>query len=42
MNVISLPENVGSNDPLSKGILPEVDRRTIVCRFNDVDELEER
>ena len=27
MNVISLPENVGKKDPLSKGILPEVDRR---------------
>jgi glutamate-1-semialdehyde 2,1-aminomutase len=40
MNVISLPENVGKPDPLSKGILPEVTDATIVCRFNDADEVE--
>jgi glutamate-1-semialdehyde 2,1-aminomutase len=40
MNVISLPENVGRKDPLSKGILPEVVDATIVCRFNDADEVE--
>ncbi len=40
MNVISLPENVGRKDPLSKGILPEVIDATIVCRFNDADEVE--
>src|SRR3954467_14834285 len=40
MNVISLPENVGKKDPLSKGILPEVVDATIVCRFNDADEVE--
>ena len=40
MNVISLPENVGKRDPLSKGILPEVTEATIVCRFNDADEVE--
>src|SRR5215213_3087726 len=40
MNVISLPENVGRKDPLSKGILPEVVEATIVCRFNDADEVE--
>jgi glutamate-1-semialdehyde 2,1-aminomutase len=40
MNVISLPENVGKPDPLSKGILPEVTEATIVCRFNDADEVE--
>ena len=40
MNVISLPENVGKKDPLSKGILPEVLDATIVCRFNDADEVE--
>jgi glutamate-1-semialdehyde 2,1-aminomutase len=40
MNVISLPENVGRRDPLSKGILPEVLEATIVCRFNDADEVE--
>jgi len=40
MNVISLPENVGRRDPLSKGGLPEVTEATIVCRFNDADEVE--
>jgi glutamate-1-semialdehyde 2,1-aminomutase len=40
MNVISLPENIGKKDPLSKGILPEVTEATIVCRFNDADEVE--
>jgi glutamate-1-semialdehyde 2,1-aminomutase len=40
MNVISLPENVGRKDPLSKGVLPEVVDATIVCRFNDADEVE--
>ena len=40
MNVISLPENVGKKDPLSQGILPEVIDATIVCRFNDADEVE--
>jgi glutamate-1-semialdehyde 2,1-aminomutase len=40
MNVISLPENVGRRDPLSKGVLPEVTEATIVCRFNDADEVE--
>ncbi len=40
MNVISLPENVGRRDPLSKGMLPEVVEATIVCKFNDADEVE--
>jgi glutamate-1-semialdehyde 2,1-aminomutase len=40
MNVISLPENVGRRDPLSKGVLPEVTEATIVCRFNDAAEVE--
>src|SRR5919206_691375 len=40
MNVISLPENVGRKDPLSKGILPEVVDATIVCRFNDASDVE--
>src|SRR5262249_55875149 len=39
MNVISLPENVGKRDPLSKGVLPEVTEATIVCRFNDADDV---
>jgi glutamate-1-semialdehyde 2,1-aminomutase len=40
MNVISLPENVGKKDPLSKGVLPEVVDATIVCRFNDAGDVE--
>jgi glutamate-1-semialdehyde 2,1-aminomutase len=40
MNVISLPENVGRRDPLSKGAIPDVTEATIVCRFNDADEVE--
>jgi len=40
MNVISLPENVGRRDPLSRGAIPEVTEATIVCRFNDADEVE--
>jgi len=40
MNVISLPENVGRRDPLSKGVLPEVTEATIVCRFNDAADVE--
>jgi glutamate-1-semialdehyde 2,1-aminomutase len=40
MNVISLPENVGRRDPLSKGVLPEVTDATIVCRFNDAGDVE--
>src|SRR5438093_11845192 len=40
MNVISLPENVGKKDPLSKGVLPEVIDATIVCRFNDAADVE--
>jgi len=40
MNVISPPENVGKKDPLSRGVLPEVIDATIVCRFNDADDVE--
>jgi glutamate-1-semialdehyde 2,1-aminomutase len=40
MNVISLPENVGKRDLLSKGILPEIAEATIVCQFNNADEVE--
>jgi glutamate-1-semialdehyde 2,1-aminomutase len=41
MNVISLPENVGKRDPLSQGVLSEVIEATIVCRFNDADDVEQ-
>ncbi|MFE9611649.1 aspartate aminotransferase family protein [Streptomyces sp. NPDC006012] len=37
LNVISAPERVGSPDPTSTGILPEVLAATLVLRFNDVD-----
>lgn len=40
MNVISPAEKVGRKDPLSQGMLPEVVDATIVCRFNDADEVE--
>ena len=40
MNVISPAERVGQKDPLSKGMLPEVIDATIVCRFNDADDVE--
>jgi len=39
MNVISPAERVGQKDPLSQGILPEVLDATIVCRFNDADQV---
>ncbi|HEX4215924.1 MAG TPA: aspartate aminotransferase family protein [Candidatus Dormibacteraeota bacterium] len=40
MNVISKPEKVGTKDPLSQGILPEVLDATLVCRFNDAEDVE--
>lgn len=40
MNVISPAEKVGQKDPLSQGMLPEVIEATIVCRFNDADDVE--
>src|SRR4051794_14732559 len=40
MNVISLPENVGRRDPLSQGVISEVTEATVVCRFNDADDVE--
>ena len=39
LNVISPAERVGQKDPLSQGILPEVLDATIVCRFNDADQV---
>ena len=41
MNVISPADKVGQKDPLSKGMLPEVVDATIVCRFNDADQVEQ-
>ena len=40
MNVISAPGKVGTKDPLSTGILPEVLDATIVLPFNDADAVE--
>ena len=40
MNVISPAERVGTKDPLSRGILPEVIDATIVCPFNDAQAVE--
>lgn len=37
LNVISAPDRVGTTDPISKGILPEVLAATLVLPFNDVD-----
>jgi glutamate-1-semialdehyde 2,1-aminomutase len=41
MNVISPADKVGRKDPMSQGIFPEVLEATIVCRFNDADEVEQ-
>jgi glutamate-1-semialdehyde 2,1-aminomutase len=40
MNVISPAQKVGGKDPMSQGIFPEVLDATIVCRFNDADDVE--
>jgi glutamate-1-semialdehyde 2,1-aminomutase len=40
MNVISPADRVGTKDPLSGGILPEVIDATIVCPFNDAPAVE--
>lgn len=40
MNVISPADKVGGKDPMSQGIFPEVLDATIVCRFNDLADVE--
>jgi glutamate-1-semialdehyde 2,1-aminomutase len=40
MNVISPADKVGGKDPMSAGIFPEVLDATIVCRFNDLADVE--
>src|SRR5215212_7962515 len=40
MNVISPADRVGGKDPMSQGIFQEVLDATIVCRFNDADDVE--
>lgn len=39
-NVMSSKEMIGQRDPSSKGILDEVIDQTLVCRFNDLDDVE--
>jgi glutamate-1-semialdehyde 2,1-aminomutase len=40
-NVLSAPELVGRRDPQSKGMLGAAIDATLVCRFNDLDDVEE-
>jgi glutamate-1-semialdehyde 2,1-aminomutase len=40
MNVISPADRVGRKDPISRGILPAVLDATLVCRFNDLADVE--
>ncbi len=39
-NITSPPDKVGKLDPASAGILPEVLEQTLVCTFNDLDDVE--
>ena len=39
-NIISPPDKVGKLDPGSAGILPEVLEQTLVCTYNDLDDVE--
>ncbi len=39
-NMLSAPEKIGTRDPGSAGILDEVIDATLVCTFNDLDEVE--
>src|SRR3954454_17643393 len=39
-NVLSAPELVGRRDPQSKGMLDAAIDATLVCRFNDLDDVE--
>jgi glutamate-1-semialdehyde 2,1-aminomutase len=41
LNVISPPEKIGWPDPLSAGAMPEVLGHTIVCEFNNLDQVED-
>jgi glutamate-1-semialdehyde 2,1-aminomutase len=40
-NVLSAPELVGRRDPHSKGMLDAAIDATLVCRFNDLDDVDE-
>ena len=39
-NMLSAPEKIGTRDPGSAGILDEVIDATLVCTFNDLDDVE--
>ncbi|MGQ0550711.1 MAG: aspartate aminotransferase family protein [Armatimonadota bacterium] len=39
-NMLSAPEKIGTRDPGSTGILDEVIDATLVCTFNDLDDVE--
>jgi glutamate-1-semialdehyde 2,1-aminomutase len=39
-NVLSAPDRVGRRDPQSKGMLDAAIDATLVCRFNDLDDVE--
>jgi len=41
MNVISAPQNLGQRDPLSAGSLPEAVDQTLICCFNDLNNVED-
>ena len=41
MNVISAPEKLGERDPLSAGSLPEAIEQTLICSFNDLDDVQD-
>ena len=38
-NVMSTPERIGTRDPHSAGMLPEAIDSTLVCRYNDLDDV---
>lgn len=38
-NVMSTPERIGTRDPHSAGMLPEAIDATLVCRYNDLDDV---
>jgi glutamate-1-semialdehyde 2,1-aminomutase len=38
-NVISSPEKIGKRDPMSAGMLPAAIDATLVCRYNDLDDV---
>ena len=41
LNVLSAPDRVGQRDPHSAGMLDEAVDATLVCRFNDLDDVRE-